>query len=170
MSVKYKIAWDDKGDTEGWYVEVMKNGKLLDQSQSVSFDVDVDRFGKGQKKALVRALKRAYEEVDMSFMDRIEEMNLSTKVVGTDAEGAASSTGNSDGFLARILAMRTGPKKIKPAGADWDYDDVEVQPDTNHGMVGGTYLGGDAPDAEIDVPVREHEETVDSILEDLDNL
>lgn len=169
---EYKIRWDDKGDTEGWYVEVHSGGKLLDQSQSISFDVDVDGFKKSQKQALVRALKRAYEEVDMSFYKRVEEMDLSEKVMATGAEDAAQATGNSDGFLARILAMRTGPTKIKPAGSDWEYDDTVVRGDVNHGEVPLRMMADDGADARIPVTVRREdcEATVDDILESLENL
>lgn len=108
----------------------------------------------------------------MSFYKRVEEMDLSEKVMATGAEDAAQATGNSDGFLARILAMRTGPTKIKPAGSDWEYDDTVVRGDVNHGEVPLRMMADDGADARIPVTVRREdcEATVDDILESLENL
>ena len=64
-----KVSWDDQAGIEpGWHVEVQRpdeegpHGQMayVDDSQKVWFPVDVDRFGRHQRAALLAELATVY--------------------------------------------------------------------------------------------------------------
>ena len=107
----------------------------------------------------------------MSFKDRISSINenLTKQVHGDDAEAASLRVGNSNGFYSRLQGKHPSPVMVKPKNATWDYNPVDVLPDTNHGEVGGVRIADDykSPSEQINVTIREMVESVSADVEAL---
>jgi hypothetical protein len=61
-----RMRWmDNHGLNPGWYVEVYEAGRIITDSQKVSFPIDVDDYEETEDEALVAALRKEYPNAEI---------------------------------------------------------------------------------------------------------
>ena len=65
-----RVRWDTNDpNNEGWYAEVIENGRVTDDSMKVWFPVDLDKFGQGQARRVVSELKDEFPDAEIELDD-----------------------------------------------------------------------------------------------------
>ena len=100
----------------------------------------------------------------MSLFKRLNEGygdNLSSQVWPEDGESEALSRGDGASFYDRIMSRQPKALMVRPMNSTWDYNNVDMIPDSYNGEVGGVRGNGLGEDAQA---------SLDAVMEDIDGI